>query len=167
MIAKIRSFRESDLPFLLELLKEPDGEQRLLYMHYGDGDLLSWIQKRKLEVLMAEGNCGIIGSAAYNDGFWGEEIEWLVVCKTADRKLVGDMLVKKAEKYVKKGTVFTSINAGSPEIEEWVQRGYCQNGGLHYMVTRLAGLKTIPKIPEGITTAKPKTGGRKQVCSTC
>ncbi|MGD0994977.1 MAG: GNAT family N-acetyltransferase [Candidatus Bathyarchaeia archaeon] len=150
MIAKIRSFKESDLPFLFELLKEPDGEQRLLYMHYGDGNLLSWIQERRLEVLIAEDNCRIIGSAAYNDGHWGEEIEWLVVCKNADAKLVEDMLVKEAEKYVKKGTVFTSVNAGSPKIEEWVQRGYCPNGGLHYMLTRLAGLKTIPKIPESI-----------------
>ena len=150
MIAKIRSFKESDLPFLFELLKEPDDEQRLLYMHYGDGNLLSWIQERRLEVLIAEDNGRIIGSAAYNDGHWGEEIEWLVVCKNADAKLVEDMLVKEAEKYVKKGAVFTSVNAGSPKIEEWVQRGYCPNGGLYYMLTRLAGLKTIPKIPEGV-----------------
>jgi hypothetical protein len=88
MIAKIRSFKESDLPFLFELLKEPNDEQRLLYMHYGDGNLLSWIQERRLEVLIAEDNGRIIGSAAYNDGHWGEEIEWLVVCKNADAKLV-------------------------------------------------------------------------------
>jgi len=150
MIAKIRSFKESDLPFLFELLKEPNDEQRLLYMHYGDGNLLSWIQERRLEVLIAEDNGRIIGSAAYNDGHWGEEIEWLVVCKNADAKLVEDMLVKEAEKYVKKGAVFTSVNAGSPKIEEWMQRGYCPNGGLYYMHMRLAGLKTIPKIPEGV-----------------
>jgi GNAT superfamily N-acetyltransferase len=150
MIAKIRSFKKSDFPLLFELLKEPNGEQRLLYMHYGDGNLLSWIHERRLEVLIAEANCRIIGSAAYYDGHWGEEIEWLLVCKNADAKLVEDMLVKEVEKYVKKGRVFTSVNAGSPKIEEWVQRGFCPNGGLYYMLTRLAGLKTIPKIPKNI-----------------
>ncbi len=150
MIAKIRSFKKADLPLLFELIKEPDGEQRLLYMHYGDGNLLSWIHARRLEVLIAEDNCRIIGSTAYNNGHWGEEIEWLLVCKNADAKLVEDMLVKEVEKYVKKGRVFTSVNAGSKKIEEWVQRGYYPNGGLHYMLTRLAGLKTIPKIPENI-----------------
>ncbi|MGD0644192.1 MAG: GNAT family N-acetyltransferase [Candidatus Bathyarchaeia archaeon] len=150
MITKIRSLRESDLQFLFELLQEPDSQQRLLYIHYGDGNLLSWFQERRLEVLIAEINCKIIGSVAYNDGFWGEEIEWLVVCKTHDRKLVEDLLVEEAEKYVKKGTVYTSVNAESPKIEEWVQRGYGPNGGLYYMVTRLSGLKTTPKIPDGI-----------------
>ena len=150
MIVNIRSFKESDLPFLFEMLKEPVGEQRLLYMHYVDGNLLSWIHERRIKVLLAEGNSKLIGSVAYNDGHWGEEIEWLLVCATADAELVEDMLVKEAELYVKKGTVFTSVNAGSPKIEKWVQRGYCPNGGLHYMLATLAGLKTHPKIPESI-----------------
>jgi len=162
MTAKIRSFKESDLPFLFELLKEPDDEQRLLYMHYGDGNLLSWIKERRLKVLIAEGNGRIIGSTAYNDGHWGEEIEWLVVCKNADAKLVEDMLIKEAEKDVKKGAVFTSVNAGSSKIEEWVQRGYCPNGGLYYMLTRLAGLKTIPKIPEGVLLRSLKPEEEKE-----
>jgi len=150
MLFKIRTFKESDLPFLFELLKEPFGEQRLLYMHYVDGNLLSWIHDRRIEVLVAEDNSGIIGSAAYNDGYWGEEIEWCLACKTEDTKLVKDMLVKEVEKHVKKGTVFASVNAGSPEIEEWAQRGYSPNGGLYNMFTRLAGLKAVPKIPENI-----------------
>jgi ribosomal protein S18 acetylase RimI-like enzyme len=150
MTAKIRSFKESDLPFLFELLKEPNDDQRLLYMHYCNGNLLSWIQERRLEVLIAEDNGRIIGSTAYQDGHWGEEIEWVVVSKNADTKLVEDMLIKEAEKHVKKDAVFTSVNARNPKIEEWTQRGYYPNGGLYYMLTRLTGLKTIPKIPEGI-----------------
>ena len=68
------------------------------------------------------------------------------------------MLAKEVEKHVKKGTVFTSVNAGSPKIEEWVQRGYYPNGGIHYMVTRIAELKAIPKIPENtlLRSLKPK-----------
>jgi len=150
MIAQIRNFEESDLPFLLELLKEPDSEQRLLYMHYGNGNFSSWLKERSIKVLIAENNNGIIGSAAYNDGFWGEEIEWLVTCGTPDRKLVENMLIREAEKYVKRDTVFTSVNAGSSRVEEWVQRGYCPNGGLYYMITKLSRFKSIPKIPEGV-----------------
>jgi ribosomal protein S18 acetylase RimI-like enzyme len=158
MTVKIRSFKESDVPSLFELLKESIGEERLLYMHYVDGNLLSWIHERKLEVLIAEDNNRIIGSAAYNDGHWGEEIEWLLSCKKTGAKLVKNMLVKEFEKHLKKGKIFASVSAGSPEIEEWVQRGYCPNGGLYYMLARLAGLKTIPKIPESILlrSLKPK-----------
>jgi ribosomal protein S18 acetylase RimI-like enzyme len=134
----------------LELLKEPDSEQRLLYMHYGNGNFSSWLKERSIKVLIAENNNGIIGSAAYNDGFWGEEIEWLVTCGTPDRKLVENMLIREAEKYVKRDTVFTSVNAGSSRVEEWVQRGYCPNGGLYYMITKLSRFKSIPKIPEGV-----------------
>jgi len=150
MTVKIRGFKEPDLPFLWELLKEPDAEQRLLYIRYGNGNFLSWLKERRIEVLIAENSHGIIGSAAHNDGFWGEEIEWLVACRNAHRKLVEDMLVKEVEKYVKKGTVFTSVNAGSSKVEEWMQRGYCPNGGLCYMVTKLSGLKSASEIPEGV-----------------
>ncbi len=158
MNVQIRNFVESDLPFLLELLKDPDSEQRLLYTHYGNGNFSSWLRERRIKVLIAENNCGIIGSVAYNDGFWGEEIEWLVTCGNPDRKLVGDMLIRGAEKYVKKDTVFTSVIAGSSRVEEWVQRGYCPNGGLYYMITKLSGLKSTPKIPEGalLRSLKPK-----------
>jgi ribosomal protein S18 acetylase RimI-like enzyme len=147
MIAKIRCFKESDVPFLFEMLKASDSEQRLLYMHYVDGNLLSWIHNRGLKVLIAEDNRRVIGSAAYLDGHWGEEIEWLLVGKNAHAQPVDDMLVKEIEKYVKKGWIFTSVNARSKKIEEWVQRGYYPNGGLYYMFTRLARIKATPKIP--------------------
>jgi hypothetical protein len=150
MTVKIRTFKESDFPLIFELLKASDGDQRLVYMHYGDGDFLSWLKKRGIEILVAEDGCEIIGSAAYNDGFWGEEIEWLTVRETANRRNVEDALIREVEKYVKRGTVFTSVNPGSPKIEEWMQKGYFPNGGLNYMVTKLAGLKPLPKIPDGV-----------------
>ena len=150
MTVKIRTFKETDFPLIFELLKASDGDQRLIYMHYGDGNLLSWLQKRRIEVLVAEDNCEIIGSVAYNDGFWGEEIEWLIVCETANRKVVEDVLVREIEMCVKRGTVFTSVKSGSPRAEEWVQRGYFPNGGLNYMVTKLTGLKAPLKIPDGV-----------------
>jgi ribosomal protein S18 acetylase RimI-like enzyme len=149
MNVKIRLFKETDLPFLLEQLKDPEAEQRLLYMHYGDGNLLYWLRNRRIKILIAEDNCKTLGSAAYNDGFWGEEIEWVLVCQNEDRKLVEDMLVEETEKYVKRKTVFTSVNAQSSKFEEWMQRGYCPNGGIYCMVARLSMLKKIPRISDG------------------
>ncbi len=150
MTVKIRSFQESDVPSLFRLLQGPHAEEKLLYMHYFEGDLLSWVRERKLEVMMAEDDCGIIGSTAYHDGFWGEEIEWLMLSEAANRKLVEDMLLREVEKYVKRGTVFTAVTVGSPRAEEWVQRGYRPNGGLMYMITKLGKLTAVPEVPEGV-----------------
>jgi hypothetical protein len=71
MTFRIRSFQEADLPKLQEQLEGPYSEQRLLYLHYFNGDFLSWLRERKIEVAVAEDDSGIIGSAAYNDGFLG------------------------------------------------------------------------------------------------
>ncbi len=158
MTFKIRSFLNADLPFLLELLKDPTSEERLLYTHYYNGNFLSWVQERKIEVLVADDNRGPVGSVAYNDGFWGEEIEWLVACETEDRNAIEDGLVIEAEKHVKRGKVFTAVNSGSPRTKEWLQRGYFQNGGLIYMVTQLTELRPFTKTPEGalLRTLKPQ-----------
>ena len=150
MTVKIRTFKEPDLPSIFELLERPDSEQRLIYMHYADGNLLSWLQKRRIEVVVAEDSGEIIGSAAYNDGFWGEEIEWLIVCENENRKIVEDMLVREIEKHVKRCAVFTSVNPESPRVKEWMLRGYFPNGGLNYMVTKLAGLKPLPEISNSV-----------------
>jgi ribosomal protein S18 acetylase RimI-like enzyme len=150
MTFRIRSFKESDLPKLQDQLEGPFSEQRLLYMHYFNGDFSSWLLERKIEVSVAEDETGVIGSAAYNDGFWGEEIEWLIVCNSANRKLVEEKLVTEAELHVKKGAVFTAVDADSPKIEEWTRRGYYPNGGLYYMLTRLADLKPVPEVPKDV-----------------
>ncbi|MEM3442608.1 MAG: GNAT family N-acetyltransferase, partial [Candidatus Bathyarchaeia archaeon] len=45
--------------------------------------------------------------------------------------------------------IFTSVDAGSPKIQEWMERGYVPEGGMLHMVARLDGVKPLPKVPEG------------------
>ena len=147
MPAIIRNFKDSDFPSILELIKELEGDQKLLYMHYGDGDFLSWLKKRQIEVLVAEDDGEIVGSVAYNDGYWGEEIEWLLVCRVVADKLIEEKLVREGEKRVKRGEVFTSVDARDlPRVSEWLRLGYVPDGGLYYMLAKLAGLKAVPSL---------------------
>jgi ribosomal protein S18 acetylase RimI-like enzyme len=148
MTAQIRCFTDKDLPILVKMLNESfkDAYERRLHSEEG---LRSWIQEGKLKILMFEENGEVMGSVTYNDGYWGEEIEWLSVRETPNRRLVENMLVKEAEKYVKRGMVFAAVDAGSPKIANWMQRGYRQEGGLYHMIARLDARKTLPKIPEG------------------
>lgn len=162
MTAQIRSFREADLPVLLAMLKASFSEDRLPYMHYYNGDLLAWLSERRIEVLMAEVNGKVVGSTAYNDGYWGEEIEWLLINEAGDWRPIGDALVKEAEKHVKRGAVFTSVTAGSTKAEEWIRRGYAQDGGLNLMVASLSKKRAIPTVPEGTVLRSLGAGEEKE-----
>jgi len=107
---------------------------------------------------VAEEDGEVLGSVPYNNGHWGEEIEWLAVSEIPNRKFIENLLVRKIEDYVKGETVFTVVDAGSPKIDEWAERGYKPEGGLYHMVARFEGLKPPPKIPEDVTIRglKPK-----------
>ena len=108
------------------------------------------IQEGRLKIAVAEENSEFVGSAAYHDGHWGEEIEWLTVSKAQNRKTVGDALVREIEKFVKNKKVFTSVDVGSSLINEWMERGYEPEGGLYHMIANLEGVDPLPKIPVGI-----------------
>jgi ribosomal protein S18 acetylase RimI-like enzyme len=149
MSAIIRSFAEKDLSILVKMLNEAYADS-YEFKPYSENKLRSWLEEGTLKIMIAEENGEAIGSSAYHDGHWGEEIEWLTVLDNPDRESIENALVREAEKFVKKGTVFTAVDAGSSKIEEWTQRGYRQEGGLYHMVARLDGLKPIPEAPEGI-----------------
>jgi hypothetical protein len=59
------------------------------------------------------------------------------------------MLASQIEKYVRRGTVLTAVDAGSQKIKEWAERGYEPNSGLYHMVAGLNEVKSLPSIPEG------------------
>lgn len=147
MIIEIRSFTDKDLQTVLKLLNEK-GKGTYEFYPYDEERLRSWIQEGKFKILIAEENGKVLGSAAYNYGYWGEEIEWLIVNKGPNRKLVENMLLNKVENLVQEGTVFTVVDGGSHEIDEWVERGYRLEGGLYHMVAILDNEKPIPEVPE-------------------
>jgi len=156
MTIQIRSFADKDLQKLVRLLNEVHKDS-YEFTPYTEESLRSWIQEAKLKILIAEENGKISGSAAYNDGHWGEEIEWLAARENLDRKTIEDELVREIEKCVKGKTVFTAIDAGSPKINEWIERGYKLEDGLCHMVAGIDGLKPLPKVPKGtiIRSLKP------------
>jgi hypothetical protein len=144
MTVQIRSFTDKDLSSLVKLLNETY-RASYEFIPYGEEKLRSQIQDWSLKILIAEENGEVLGAVAYNNGHWGEEIEWLAVSGSPNRKLVENVLVKEIEKYVKGEAVFTVVDAGSPKINEWAERGYKPEGGLCHMVARLDCLKPIPQ----------------------
>jgi len=161
MTVQIRKFKDEDLQRLVQLLNEVNSGS-YEFTPYTEQNVRSWIQEDKLEVLMAEENGEILGSAAYNDGHWGEEIEWLAVSESRDRKPIENVLVKEIEKYAKTEKIFAVVDAGSPKITEWIGRGYKAEGGLYHMVAKLDGLKSIPEVPQGTIIRCLKSNEEKE-----
>lgn len=148
MTVQIRSFNDKDLASIVDLLNKTRRES-YEFIPFDEEKLRFQIRERNLRILVAEKG-RILGSVAYNNGHWGEEIEWLAVSESPNRKRLENLLVKEIEKHVKGEKVFTVTDAESPKINDWTKRGYKPKGGLYHMVARLDGLKPLPKVPEGI-----------------
>jgi len=161
MNAQTRSFDDKDLQKLLKLLNDTYKGSYEFTPHTEEG-LRSQIRERKLKILIFEKNGEILGSAAYSDGHWGEEIEWLAVSESPDRKSMENALVLEIEKCVKGESVFAVVDVGSPKINEWIERGYKPEGGLYHMVARLESLKPLPRVPEGVTIRSLKVNEEKE-----
>ena len=151
MTFQIRDFNDKDASILVKLLNE-SRSRSYEFRPYTDEEFRSWIgaPDEGLQIFVAEENGGVIGSGAYNDGHWGEEVEWLVVPERPNRRPVEKSLLEEVEKCVKRGSIFTAVDAESSAISDWIERGYGAEGGLYHMVARLDSLKPIPRVPEGI-----------------
>lgn len=161
MQIRICNFAEEDLPILVGLLNKTYRDS-YEFVRYSEGELRSRIQEGKLKILMAVDDGKILGSATYNDGYWGEEIRWVIVNENSNRKAIGNELVKEAEKCVNGEKVFTVVDAGSPAINDWAERGYKLEGGLYHMIATLDGEKPLPTVPEGISLRSLKHGEEKE-----
>jgi ribosomal protein S18 acetylase RimI-like enzyme len=150
MTKRIRDFTEHDYPILIKLLNEAYRDD-FEFIPYTEEKLRMWLKEGKLKVLMAEENGKVAGTAAYNDGFWGEEIEWLTVQDAPNRRALEDLLVSEAEKCVKKGKAMMGASAGSPKIAEWIERGYRPENGMYRMTAKLDREVPLPPVPEGIS----------------
>ena len=160
MTAQIQSFTDKNLSSLVKLLNEARRES-YEFVPINEEKLRSRIKEWDLEVLVVEEEGEIIGSVAYNNGHWGEEIEWLCVRENPNRKYLENLLVREIEKHVKGEKIFTVVDAESLKINEWTERGYKPEGGLCHMVARLDGLKPLPKVPEGTIISSLKTEEEK------
>jgi ribosomal protein S18 acetylase RimI-like enzyme len=165
MVVRIRNFSDQDLPSLVKLVNEAYREA-YEFFPYDQHRLSSRIQEGKLKILLAEAKGRVLGSTAYSDGHWGEEIEWLFVIEVPDREVVENVLAREIEKYVKRGTVFTAVDAGSRKIKEWEERGYGLNNGLYHMVAGLDEVKSLPSIPEGVALRSLRLHEEKEFVET-
>jgi ribosomal protein S18 acetylase RimI-like enzyme len=149
MTENVRGFTEQDLPVLVKLLNVTYRDD-FEFVPYTEEKLRTRLTEGKLKILIAEDHGEIAGSVAYNDGFWGEEIEWLVVQDAANRRVIEDLLVGEAEKFVKKGKIAAGASAEDPRIAEWIERGYKPERGMYRLTVKLSEKMPLPHAPEGI-----------------
>jgi ribosomal protein S18 acetylase RimI-like enzyme len=165
MAFQIRDFADQDLSKLVMLLnKARRGSYE--FMPLTEDEVNIRIKEAKSKTLIAEKEGDIIGSVTYNDGYWGEEIRWLVVQSELDRRLIEDAVVREAEKFVRGDTVFTSVDEGDPRTREWVERGYAPSGGLYQMIATLDGSRPVPTLQEGFSVGSMTPGEEKEVIAT-
>jgi ribosomal protein S18 acetylase RimI-like enzyme len=165
MTIGIRGFTEHDFPILVKLLNEAYKDD-FEFIPYTEEKLRTWLAEGKLKILMAEENGKIMGTAAYNDGFWGEEIEWLAIQNVPNSRALEDLLVNEAEKYVKKGKAIVGAPAASPKIAEWTERGYKPENGMHRMTAKLERKLPLPPVPEGIIVRSLKPHEEEEFVET-
>jgi ribosomal protein S18 acetylase RimI-like enzyme len=161
MSFRIRGFTDKDLAHLVRLVNAARREA-YQFVPYTEEGLSLAIKEANLQILMAEEEGRLVGTVAYNDGHWGEEIEWLYVDDVANRKALENALVTEIEKCIKKGSVFTVVDAGSPKIEEWTEIGYGLQNGLYHMVAPLDSLKTVPKVSEDVVLRSLRMNEEKE-----
>jgi ribosomal protein S18 acetylase RimI-like enzyme len=147
MVVQIRSFTDKDMSSLLRLLNETYKDS-YEFTPITDENIHFQIRERGAKFLIAEENNEICGVAAYRDGFWGEEIRWLAALENEERRLVEDLLVGEAERFVKRGKVFTTVDEGTPTTSEWIERGYKAEGGLYQMTVRMKETISLPRVSE-------------------
>lgn len=157
----IRNFTDEDLPILIDLLNKTTRES-YEFVPYSEKELQPMLQEGKIKVLVATENSEIQGFVAYNDGRWGEEIRWLAVSETPNQRIIENQLVKEAEKYVKGEKVFTAVDAGSPRINDWTERGYKPEGGLYHMIAKLNSVRPLPTVPEDVILRSLRTEEEKE-----
>ncbi|HVO85673.1 MAG TPA: GNAT family N-acetyltransferase [Candidatus Eisenbacteria bacterium] len=145
----IRCFTYEDMPKILKLLNK-DRQGSYEFRPLTNQSFRSWLQEGRLRILVGEKDGKILGSAGYNDGYWGEEISWLITLRSKEEKNTEVVLLEQIEKYVRKGMLFAALDEGSPRIEEMKQKGYKTEGGMYHMIAELRNERTIPNLPDGI-----------------
>jgi hypothetical protein len=73
MVIEIRTFAVGDMANVLGLLNEKNLES-YEFVPMTEERMIAWIGEGRLKILVAELHGQFVGSAAYDDGHWGEEI---------------------------------------------------------------------------------------------
>jgi ribosomal protein S18 acetylase RimI-like enzyme len=162
---KIVALNNEDAPSVVRLLNE-EYKSSYEFIPYTVEELLKEIRERNLTVFVAKKDDKILGCIALHTGHHGEEIEWLASLKGADQRPVEDALVSDVESRVKGPAISVRVDANSPRICFWTERGYVVEGGSYHMVARLDCVKPLPKVPEGIIIRSLKPEEEKALIET-
>jgi ribosomal protein S18 acetylase RimI-like enzyme len=165
MNLKIAAFARKDASSLVRLLNE-EYANSYEFIPYTVEELLKEIEERNLTILVARGNGEILGCIALHAGHHGEHIEWLASSKGAHQQVVEEMLVSEVEKRVAGSALSIRVDAESPKMGFWIERGYKAEGGLYHMVARLDGVKPLPPVPEGTIIRSLKSEEEKALVET-
>lgn len=150
MTIQILKFESRHLPTIVRFLNEEYRDSQE-FIPYTEGRVLSQIRRRDLKILVAEENGNVLGLVGTHLEERGEEnISWLAADEGPNRRIIENTLVNEVEKNAKGDTVTTTIEEGSPRINDWINRGYVLNPGWLRMSAKLDRLKPIPRVSEGI-----------------
>jgi len=149
---EIRSYREEDLPQLVEIWNEA---------RRGSYEFIPYTAERLREelgraaaVLVAveeAGTGGIGGFALLRRGWYGEGVELCVRSGSGERELeVKERLLSAIEEEAEPGELTAVVD---PEDRGWLEffasRGYEPEGSLYQMMIELDRPRPIPPVPEG------------------
>jgi ribosomal protein S18 acetylase RimI-like enzyme len=163
MAIQILDFADSHLPAIVKLLNEEYGSS-FEFIPYSEERILSQIRRRGIRILVAEENGnpqGLVGTHLEERG--EENISWLAVRDGANRKIIEDRLLNKAEKNAKSDTITTTVDEGNPKIKAWIGRGYTLNPGWLRMSARLDGLKKISKVDANFKLRSLRSGEEEKL----
>jgi len=155
MSLRVRGIRTGEFCKLAELINEAYRDT-YEFVPFNEETLEREISRRKLMFLVAERGGVIVGCVGYDLRPRGTEIEWLAAFEDTVREALVQEVERNAE-----GEVFTAVDADSPMIKFWVERGYVTEGGLYHMTAELDGVKPLPEVPAGTILRSLKPGEEK------
>ncbi|MEM2249618.1 MAG: GNAT family N-acetyltransferase [Candidatus Bathyarchaeia archaeon] len=165
MDLKIATFTREDIASLVKLLNE-EYSSSYEFIPYTVEKLLKEIEERNLTVLVAKGDSEILGCIALHTGHHGEHIEWLASSKGPHQQVVEEMLVSEVEKRVSGSDISVRVDADSPKMRFWIERGYKAEDGFYHMVAKLDGVKPLPPVLEGTIIRSLRPNEEKALIET-
>lgn len=141
----IRPLSDKDVPSVVTIINEryKDSYEEIPFT---EDSFLSYVQERKSTVLVAEDAGRVRGAIVFVVYPWGNCIDMLAAQKSSDYQRTEDLLVQELERLVKVEEIYTNLDEGSPEMQNWVRRGYAAEGGLYHMVAQLKGQALVPAV---------------------
>jgi ribosomal protein S18 acetylase RimI-like enzyme len=150
MTIQVLEFANRHLPAVVRLLNE-EYRGSFEFIPFSEDRVISQIQRRGIKILVAEedrNSLGLVGTHLEERG--EENISWLAVREGPDRRTIENVLVEEVEKNAEGDTISTTVDEGSPRINEWIDRGYTLNPGWLRMTAKLDSMKPIPKVADGV-----------------